>query len=109
MNYWKEHFNENAAKFGSSLLKMVDMTLNGEEVDASQIDLRVKAITQNLSLNKNDVLLDICCGNGLLTDKLAASVARIYGVDFAEGLIEVAKSKNRHANVSYEVGDITKV
>src|SRR3989304_2454779 len=109
MDYWKEHYNENAAKFGSSLLKMVDMTLNGKEVDLAQVDLRVKAITQNLSLHKNDVLLDICCGNGLLTDKLAGSVTHICGVDFSEGLIDVAKGKNRHANISYELGDITKI
>lgn len=109
MNYWKEHYNENATKFSSSLMKQVDMTYNGKEVDDAQIDLRVKAINQNLLLAKDDVLLDICCGNGLVTDKLAGTVNRIYGVDFSEGLITVANGKNQHASVSYEVGDITKI
>lgn len=109
IEYWKEHFNNNAIKFASSPFKQVDMTLNGKEVDADQIDFRVKAIVENLSLNKDDVLLDICCGNGLLTDKLAGIVNYIYGVDFSEGLIQIAQKKNQHANVRYEVSDITKI
>jgi SAM-dependent methyltransferase len=109
MEYWKEHFNSNAIKFASSHFKQVDMTLNGKEVDAEQIDLRVKAMVENLSLNKNDVLLDICCGNGLLMDKLSGIVNNIYAVDFSEELINVARKKNHYPNVRYDVGDITKI
>lgn len=109
MKYWKEHFNDNATKFKDSLLKQVDMTLNGNEVSLKQVDLRINAIKQNLFLDKTDVLLDICCGNGLITKKLSAFVQNVYGLDFSEGLIEIAKSKNKSSNVIYEIGDITKI
>jgi len=109
MKYWKEHFNNNASKFKASLLKQVDMTLNGNEVNPEQVELRVNAIRQNLFLNKTDVLLDICCGNGLITEKLSGFVQYVYGVDFSEGLIEIAKSRNKCSYLTYEVGDITKI
>jgi predicted TPR repeat methyltransferase len=109
MKYWKEHFNENAVKFKTSLLKQVDMTVNGNEVNPEQIELRINAIKQNLSLRESDILLDICCGNGLITERLSDSVKLIYGVDFSEGLIEIAKNNQKATNLKYEVGDITKI
>jgi predicted TPR repeat methyltransferase len=109
MEYWKEHFNTNATQFASSLFKQVDMTVNGKEVGADQVDFRVKAMVENLNLTKDDILLDICCGNGLLTDKLSGIVNFVYAVDFSEGLIEIARKKNQHANCRYDVGDLTKI
>ena len=85
------------------------MTVNGVEVDNKQIDLRVNSIKKNLYLEKNDIVLDICCGNGLITELLSTSVKYIYAVDFSEGLIEVAKSNSNNTNIRYETGDITKI
>lgn len=109
MDYWKEHFNENAAKFENSLFKQVDMTVNGKEADDIQLDLRVKCIMDNLSLKSSDILLDICCGNGLITSKLASHVSYIYAVDFSEGLINIASSINKKQNINYTTGNIVSV
>ncbi len=106
MDYWKEHFNENAAKYENSLFKQVDMTVNGKEVDSIQVDLRVKSIINNLSLKSSDILLDICCGNGMITSMLASYVSQIYSVDFSEGLINIANSTNKKENINYAVGNI---
>ena len=100
MDYWKEHFDENAAKFENSLFKQVDMTVNGKEAGDIQVDLRVKGIMDNLSLKKSDILLDICCGNGMITSRLASYVSYIYAVDFSEGLINIANSTNKKENHS---------
>ena len=106
MDYWKEHFNENAAKYENSLFKQVDMTVNGKEADDIQLDLRVKCIIDNLSLKGSDILLDICCGNGMITSRLASYVSKIYAVDFSEGLINIANSTNKKENINYTTGNI---
>jgi len=106
MDYWKEHFDENAAKFENSLFRQVDMTVNGKEVEDIQIDLRVKGIKDNLLLDGSDILLDICCGNGMITSRLAGYVSFIYAVDFSEGLINIANTANKKSNIKYEVGNI---
>jgi cyclopropane fatty-acyl-phospholipid synthase-like methyltransferase len=58
-----------------------------------QIDLIVESISSQLSLNSNDELLDIGCGNGWLTSKFFSSVSKTLGVDPGEYFIEtVAKT-----------------
>jgi SAM-dependent methyltransferase len=105
MDYWKEHFNENVKKSKESFLKQVDMTVNGKEVDNTQVDLRTDSIRKNLNLQTSDILLDICCGNGLITKKLAQYVSFIYAIDFSEELIKVANNFNMAANIIYILGD----
>jgi len=84
------------------------MTIGGQEVDDRQVELRVDSIVKNLRLASQDVLLDLCCGNGLLTKKISKYVSHIYAIDFSEGLISIAKAKNNSDNITYIIGDITK-
>jgi SAM-dependent methyltransferase len=52
----------------------------------------VEAVKEGLELNSSDILLDLCCGNGALTNLLLEHCRGGLGVDFSEHLIEVAKS-----------------
>lgn len=36
-------------------------------------------------------ILDVGCGNGVLTEKLVASGADVYGIDFSQDMVEAAK------------------
>ena len=105
-NYWKDHYNSNAEVFIESPLKQVDRTLNGRETDQSQIDLTVDAVVNNLSISRSDYILDICCGNGLITKAVAERGCGVVGVDFSEKLIENARRINTRANIEYVVSDI---
>lgn len=70
----------------------VKRTVNGKPVSQQQIDMIVDASVSGLNLIDSDVLLDICCGNGALTDLLFEQCNGGLGVDFSEYLISVAKS-----------------
>lgn len=48
-------------------------------------------IASLLELKEEDVLLDMCCGNGLLTSKLQKYCKRVVGVDFSETLVSQAR------------------
>jgi 2-polyprenyl-3-methyl-5-hydroxy-6-metoxy-1,4-benzoquinol methylase len=59
--------------------------------DEDQLDAIVQHIVNTLSLTQDDVLLDMCCGNGLLTSRLSKYCKKVVGVDFSEVLIQHAR------------------
>lgn len=70
----------------------VKRTVNGVPVSEEQIQMIVDAILKGLAFKAEDQLLDLCCGNGALTDRLLQHCSSGLGVDFSEYLIDVAKT-----------------
>lgn len=106
-SYWKKHYNSNAVKFGNSPLKQVDRTINGAEEGDDQLQLTIETVKQVLCLKKNDRVIDLCCGNGLITEAIASNVGSVIGVDFSEKLIEHARCRSTGDNVQYIVNDVS--
>src|ERR1700680_448711 len=57
-----------------------------------QVAMIVDAIGKRLDVGPHDVLLDLCCGNGAISDPIFARCRGGLGVDFTPYLIEVAKT-----------------
>ncbi len=70
--------------------KQVRRTIDGEAVSEAQIMLIVNAVTDGLSLEKTDVVLDLACGNGALSSYLFDRCAGLVGVDVSPYLIDIA-------------------
>jgi cyclopropane fatty-acyl-phospholipid synthase-like methyltransferase len=84
----------------------VKRTINGEPVSQAQIDLIVAAVCNGLILSKEDILLDIGCGNGALSAFFFDYVKKLIGVDFSEYLISVAKQNfEKPPNYIFNLGD----
>lgn len=49
---------------------------------------KIKFITRNIELNKNSTLLDVGCGNGFFTCRLA-ELADVTGLDFSEQMLRI--------------------
>ena len=60
-------------------------------------------LVQLLSPQSGEYILDLGCGTGYLTDKIAASGAKVVGIDNASTMIEQAR-KN-YSNLIFEVAD----
>ena len=58
-----------------------------------------------LELSAGDDVLDIGCGNGVLSRRLAALGARVTGIDFSSELITLAR--RRGGDIDYRVCDAT--
>lgn len=71
----------------------VRRTVNGRPVSEAQIQAIVDAVRAGLELQPNDVLLDLCCGNGALSDRVFSLCAGGVGVDFSPPLIETAHAR----------------
>ena len=69
----------------------VRRTVNGKPVPQDQIDLIFSMIRQALCFQPQDVLLDLCCGNGRLGFEFFDEVREYVGVDISPTLIEIAR------------------
>ena len=103
-NYWKNHYDSINAD--DSLLKQVGKTVNGREVSEHQVKLIVENVANVLRLSAKDSVVDLCCGNGLITRQLASLVKEVVGVDFSSGLIVAAKRYNVFHNIEYVNSDV---
>lgn len=105
-NYWKSHYDSSSQQFDGSLLKQVGKTINGREISELQVNLIVENIAKVLRLNSKDSVVDLCCGNGLITRQLAPLVKEVIGVDYTLGLIDAAKRFNSFSNVEFIHSDV---
>lgn len=103
--HWRNHYNENAKSH--SLLKQVEKTVMGNEIGQDQFEMIVRTILNNLNITKKDCFLDLCCGNGLITNLIAEKAGNSVGIDFSENMISVATTSKHISEVDYVVQDIT--
>ena len=99
---WRAVWDEWPRRFtAGDHLRQVAKTVGGVAVDAAQVQAMTDDVASRLCLGPADVLLDLCCGNGLLTVRLASRCRHVVGVDFSAPLLEVARRDHQTANVSY--------
>lgn len=72
-------------------LGQVRRTVNGVPVSSDQLELILAAIAAGLSLEPDETLLELACGNGSLSCALFDACKGYLGVDCSDYLISVAK------------------
>lgn len=86
----------------TDFLKQVGKTVWGENISYQQFRSIILGIEHHLDLKEADVVLDLCCGNGLITKEIAKLCKEVVGVDFLYTLLEVANKYHRPRKVSYK-------
>lgn len=71
--------------------RQIKRTVNGVPVSEAQIALIVDAIRQGLALQPDDVVCDIACGNGALSQYLFDDCSSLFGSDIDADLIATAR------------------
>jgi hypothetical protein len=89
----------------SDLFFQVGKTIDKKPVPKEMFENMIRNIAGVLGLSDKDVLLEMCCGNGLLTKPLSALCHSIYAFDFTPHLIETAKKFKQRNNIIYRIGD----
>ena len=82
-------------------LKQVGHTERGRAISDAQFRAMLASLRARLDLRTDDVLLDLCCGNGVFTRHLAGHVHHAVGVDFSRDLIAIAEAHHRADNLVY--------
>lgn len=99
---WKKHFNQHPTLFKETeFLKQVGKTVSGQPITPAQFEAQISDICKGLNINNNDFILDMCCGNGIITAEISKICSAIIGIDFSEPLINNAGKYNKYENISY--------
>ncbi len=104
--FWSNYRNE-VVMSEDDLFIQAAQTINRLPIPKDMFDMMVTEIIRALNLQNNDHLVDICCGNGLLSYELAPHVSRITAVDFVPRMIANAKRFKTRANITYKIGAAT--
>jgi len=100
---WKKKFSEAATKekeFSQICLA------SPEGVDAT-VDYFFRYFRPYIEAdNSSTAILDLGCGPGIFCRALSQLGYRVYGIDYSEPMIEVAKRETKDPTIEYQVGDV---
>jgi len=103
---WRAFWNESEQVRDADFRRQVGRTFRGEPYSNRQLEILATRLVTLLEPSPGGTLLDLACGNGLLTARLAPSFERITAVDFSRPLIEIANTHFKADNITYLVGDV---
>lgn len=108
--FWADFWISYPEKAGDTqYFKQVGKTVNGAPISQQQYETLITDIETLLALNEQDHVLDLCCGNGLITSELAKKCHDIVGVDFSDVLICRANETKQGQNIKYIHLDARKI
>jgi len=71
MRDWRYYWNHADQVFGDEPLRQVGKTVSGQTIEPAVLGAIVADIVLRLDLGGSDSVLDLCCGNGLITSRIA--------------------------------------
>lgn len=91
MSRLREYYDSRVASLSeSAFLKQVGHTEHGLPVTGEQFESMLTQISDLLEIHSDDTLLDLCCGNGIFTQRLASMAADAVGVEFSGAFVKIA-------------------
>lgn len=106
-SFWRG-YRTPVAHSEDDLFLQVGKTIDSKPIERAVLAQMVAAIVRSLKLTAQDRLLDLCCGNGLLSFELALTAAHVTSVDFAPHMIQAAHEFKMRPNIEYRVDDVLK-
>lgn len=101
--YWAAFWNDFPRRFNrDEFFRQVSKTSHGQPISNERVGRIVADVMEKLALQPSDRVLDVCCGNGLLTSRIAPACKSLLGVDFSAPLIEIAREYHALPNVDYQ-------
>lgn len=101
--------NKKVVRMFEQMIEMGNYFSSGRPVYVNP-KLIIKDICSKIPLNKNDTVLDVGCGTGLLAIPLAQRCKQVYALDAGQRLLDKAKEngkKMKVTNVSFLKGRAT--
>jgi SAM-dependent methyltransferase len=106
---WRKYWNTSQFLTDPDPCRQVGRTFRGHSYTPAQITAIVQRIGGLLRADRSKRLLDLACGNGMLTSRLSPFFKSITAVDFSAPLIASARRDFARDNVEYLVADVLDV
>jgi len=107
-NYWENFWNENNILNSENPQNQVGRALNKEPISEELWIKTLSYIFNTINITSNDVVLDLCAGNGLITLPLSEKVKKVVAVDISTKLLSSINNK-KNENITTIVEDIIKL
>ena len=108
-SYWKHYWDKHVESVtDNDPFRRVLRVQNKQPLSESLFSELVTYIIRHLKLGPDDRVLDLCCGNGLITTRLARYCKQVVAVDFCQDLIEELNQQSVK-NVSTIVTDVAQL
>jgi ubiquinone/menaquinone biosynthesis C-methylase UbiE len=102
---WKAYWNDSALVRETDACRQVGRTFHRRSYSSEQVKAIVDRAIEFLQPDAEKTLLDLACGNGMLTWRLAEHFRRVTAIDFSALLIDSARRQFHRDNIDYVVGD----
>lgn len=87
--------------------KQVGRTNMGNPIDEINWEKTIQSVFKIIKINKNKTVLDLCCGNGLLSKELSPYCKKVVSVDFSKKLLD--KFVTNASNIEKINSDVLKI
>lgn len=105
---WQAYWNQ-LAQGETDLRRQVARVSSRRPLSDDDTAMVVDHLRNLLDLQPHDRLLDLCCGNGLLTYRFARHCKEVVGIDLAHAMITSAETHSSAENIEYFQGNVTEV
>ncbi len=104
---WKSFWNHSPHVTDDDVCQQVGRTFKKVSYSQLQIETLTATLIALLEPGPDQTLLDLGCGNGLVTSRLASQFSHVTAIDFSEPLIDTARRRFAAANIEYRLADVT--
>ena len=103
-DYWQQYWNQEITSTHPQI--QVGRTKYGQPIPVDQFNREVNCLIDILGIEGNETVIDLCCGNGTITEILAKKVRKIIAIDYSKPLLNSAPKGL--PNVDYLYSDVRK-
>jgi 2-polyprenyl-3-methyl-5-hydroxy-6-metoxy-1,4-benzoquinol methylase len=108
--YWKKNFNNSEIVGASEDLQInIARTKNGVRVKEDVWEQTLIYIKEVLNINLKSVVIELCCGNGLIIGELASYCKEAIGIDYSIILLEQLQRTYVKDNLIVEQNDVNTI
>lgn len=97
---WQYRYNKKALRDADDFVK-----IGRDDIDLKQCQNFFAKFARQISLSREDVVLDLACGNGIFTQLFADKAKAVIAVDVSANQVNEAEKRLAGSSVEFYVGD----
>ena len=102
-NYWIDFWNKNKIIYDENSHSQIGRTIKGNPINDNLWDETLSFIFNQLEINPNDNVLDVCAGTGMISIPLSSKVKKITALDISA---ELLKKISNISNIDTVLADV---
>lgn len=103
----REFYEQRAKTYNGQNRKNITMLQDkNSHLSEKRNDAEISKLLPKLKLNQHSCVLDLACGAGRWLDAMPPNITKYRGIDFSEGMIEIARSENSRPNAEFFTGSV---